>query len=207
MTLYSPRSFTHLLGTAGFSDKILKDHFSLYEGYVTNTNKLLTQFEKDRKAETPATPEYAELKRRFGWEFNGMRLHEIYFDNLSRESRGSASGDLKKQLDADFGSYDKWVRDFKATGAMRGIGWAAVYWDPIGKRVMNSWLNEHDRGELAGCPMLLLMDVFEHAFMTDYGTKRADYIEAFFAAIDWERVQARFEGARRMEPVSPAARG
>ena len=208
MTPYSPRSFSHLLGTAGFSDKLLKDHLSLYEGYVTNTNKLLTQFEEDRKSGAPASPEYAELKRRFGWEFNGMRLHETYFDNLTREKRGGASAELKSQLAVDFGSYETWVHDFKATGAIRGIGWAAVHWDPIGKRVMNSWLNEHDRGELAGCPVLLLMDVFEHAFMPDYGMKRADYIEAFFAAIDWERVEARFEKARRIEPVGAlAARG
>lgn len=199
MSSYVARSFAHLLGTPGFSDKLLKDHFGLYEGYVTNTNKLLTHFAASR-AQEPPTAEFSELKRRFGWEFNGMRLHEIYFDTLARNPKGSAAGDLKIQIGADFGSFESWSHEFKSTGEMRGIGWVAVQWDPVGKRLFNNWIDEHDRGALAGCPILLLMDVFEHAYMPDYGTKRVDYIEAFFKAIDWDRVAGRFEFARRMSP-------
>jgi Fe-Mn family superoxide dismutase len=151
---------------------------------------------KEGKVSPTPSAEYSELKRRYGWEFNGMRLHEIYFDNITKGSRPPTEN-ARTQMAKDFGSFEDWANDFKATGAMRGIGWAAVYWDPVGDRLFNSWINEHDGGDFAGCPVLLLMDVFEHAFMRDYGTKRADYIEAFFRAVDWEKVESRFEEARR----------
>jgi Fe-Mn family superoxide dismutase len=92
----------------------------------------------------------------------------------------------------DFGSLENWEKDFKATGMMRGIGWTALYLDPESKRLFNTWINEHEIGHISGGSLLLIMDVFEHAFMIDYGLKRADYIEAFFKNIDWNVVQSRF---------------
>jgi Fe-Mn family superoxide dismutase len=74
---------------------------------------------------------------------------------------------------------------------MRGIGWAILYYDPKGDRFFNCWVNEHDMGHLAGCKPLLVMDVFEHAFIIDYGTKRAEYIAAFMKAVDWKKVEER----------------
>jgi Fe-Mn family superoxide dismutase len=135
------------------------------------------------------TPHYAELKRRFGWEFNGMRLHEYYFENMTKNkvelNKDSA---FYKKIQEDFGSWENWEKDFKSTGAMRGIGWAILYYDPVAKKLFNTWINERDVGHLSACPIILIMDVFEHAFMIDYGLKRADYIEAFFNAIDWSIV-------------------
>ncbi len=191
--MYQPKNFESLLGTSGFSDQLLKNHFTLYQGYVTNTNKLsdeLTALVKDGKAGTPA---YAEMKRRFGWEFDGMRLHEYYFGNMKNGGIALKDGALKVKLEKDFGSYEAWEKDFKATGSMRGIGWAVLYWDKEADRVFNVWINEHDVGHFAGCVPVLIMDVFEHAFMLDYGTKRADYIEAFFKAIDWSVVEGRIK--------------
>ena len=194
MAIYTPKNFDHLIGTPGFSEALLRNHFSLYQGYVTNSNKLIEQLHQLAREGKANTPEYAELKRRFGWEFNGMRLHEIYFGNMTRERKEIDRGSkLFQQLTGDFGSFDEWAKDFKATGALRGIGWATLYWDPVAKRLFNAWINEHDVGHLAGCPIILIMDVFEHAYMIDYGVKRADYIEAFFNAIDWEVVQSRFD--------------
>ena len=138
-----------------------------------------------------ATPEFAELKRRQGWEFNGMRLHELYFDNLGGKAPLDPGGKLAKKLSESFGSYELWEKEFKATGAMRGIGWAALYQDTQNGRLINFWINEHDVANPAGCTPLLIMDVFEHAYMLDYGLKRADYIEAFFKNIDWKAVEAR----------------
>lgn len=194
---YAARDFSSLLGTPGFSDKLLNDHFTLYQGYVKNTNTLLEKLSEEIKADRGATPGFAELKRRFGWEFDGMRLHEIYFDNFGKNGGGAPQGPLADQLAKDFGSFDAWAKEFKATGAMRGIGWAALVWDPVGARAVNIWVNEHDGGHLAGCPILLIMDVFEHAFFTDYGLKRADYIESFFKAIQWGKVAERFTAARK----------
>ncbi len=191
---YTAQNFDHLIGTPGFSDQLLKNHFTLYQGYVTNFNKLndiLVAMEKDGKF---GTPEYAELNRRFGWEFNGMRLHELYFGNMSPKSAGGASAQaprLVEKINKEFGSFEMFEKDFRAMGAMRGIGWVILYHDTVADRFFNVWINEHDVGHFAGCIPILVMDVFEHAFMLDYGTKRADYIEAFMKAIDWSAVESR----------------
>jgi Fe-Mn family superoxide dismutase len=189
---YTAKEYTRLIGMAGFSEALLKNHFTLYQGYVTNTNKVLTMLEQMLEGGKAATPEFAELKRRVGWEFNGMRLHEYYFDNLGGTAPLNMGGILAKKLAESFGSVDTWEKDFRATGAMRGIGWTVLYQDPTSGRLINFWINEHDVSHPAGCMPLLVMDVFEHAFMLDYGLKRADYIEAFFKNIDWKAVEARF---------------
>ena len=189
---YQGRDYRRLLGATGLSDQLLKNHFSLYQGYVTNTNRITDTLTAMLTEGKTATPEYAELKRRFGWEWNGMRLHEYYFDNMVKGGNPlDADSPLRKKLAEEFGSYENWEKDFKATGTMRGIGWAALYLDPVSKRVFNTWINEHDVGHLSGCDLLLIMDVFEHAFMIDYGLKRADYIEAFFKNIDWKVASSR----------------
>lgn len=190
---YEARNFDRLLGTAGFSDTLLNNHFTLYKGYVANTNKLAEELDALLKEGRSGTPQYAELSRRFGWEFNGMRLHEYYFGNMVRGGSSLDKGaPLFAMIAREFGSFENWEKDFRATGAMRGIGWTILYHEPLGDRLFNVWINEHDVGHLSGAVPLLVMDVFEHAFLTDYGLKRADYIEAFFKAIDWSVVASRF---------------
>ena len=191
--LYISKNYDRLLGATGLSEQLLKNHFTLYQGYVTNTNKVLSRLASILKEGSTGTPEYAELKRRFGWEWNGMRLHENYFDNLTNGGTLlDTNSVLAKAIVTDFGSIENWEKDFKATGMLRGIGWTALYLDPESKRLFNTWINEHEIGHISGGSLLLIMDVFEHAFMIDYGLKRADYIEAFFKNIDWNVVQSRF---------------
>ena len=190
---YAAKDYGGLLGMEGFSQTLLSNHFTLYQGYVTNTNKLLDLLASMLKEGKVGAPEYAELKRRMGFEFNGMRLHEYYFDNLGGKAALDKSGKLGKKLAEDFDSYEDWDRDFKATAAMRGIGWAILYQDGVTGRLMNQWINEHETGHLAGGMPILVLDVFEHAFMIDYGLKRADYIEAFFRNIDWGAVEGRLK--------------
>jgi superoxide dismutase, Fe-Mn family len=190
---YEAIDYERLIGTAGFSEAILKNHFTLYQGYVTNTNKVLDILEQMLKEGKTANPEFAELKRRLGWEFNGMRLHEYYFDNLGGTTPLDPEGRLGKKLEGSFGSIDLWEKDFRATGAMRGIGWTVLYQDSANANLVNFWINEHDVSHPAGCMPILVMDVFEHAFMLDYGLKRADYIEAFFKNIDWKAVETRLK--------------
>ena len=91
-----------------------------------------------------------------------------------------------------FGSYENWLADFKILGMTRGIGWAVLVKDKSTGALMNIWIGEHDVGHLAGEEILLVMDVWEHAYMTDYGIKRADYIEKFLSAIDWQVVEKRY---------------
>lgn len=188
---YAAKDYSRLIGMEGFSETLLKNHFTLYQGYVTNTNKLLDNLDAMMKEGKSGTPEFAELKRRLGWEFNGMRLHEYYFENLGGRGEIDKNGRLAKRLIEDFGSYEAWEKEFRAVGAMRGIGWAVLYQDINNDRLINFWINEHDVGHPAGCNPILIMDVFEHAFMIDYGLKRADYIEAFFKNINWDVVGAR----------------
>lgn len=187
---YAPKDYTKIVGMEGFSNKILENHFTLYQGYVTNTNKVLDTLDQMSKDGKTATPEFAELKRRLGWEFNGMRLHEYYFENLGGKGI-SKDSKAAKTIGASFGSSETWEKDFRATGAMRGIGWVVLYQDISSNRLINFWINEHDTAHPAGCNPLLIMDVFEHAYMLDYGLKRADYIEAFFKNINWSAVDAR----------------
>ncbi len=185
-TKYEAQDFKRLLGMPGMSDALLTNHFALYEGYVKNVKALLELL----KTKELGTPEYAELKRRFGWEWNGMRLHELYFGNMTKESV-EANGGILKAIEASFGSFENWKKDFVGTGTMRGIGWVILVKDTESGNLFNVWINEHDGGHLVGATPLLVMDVFEHAFMLDYGLKRADYIETFFKAIDWEVVEGR----------------
>ena len=188
---YTAKDYSNLIGMEGFSETLLRNHFALYQGYVTNTNKLLDLLAAMLKERKVGTPEYSELKRRMGFEFNGMRLHEYYFENLGGKGVLDKSGKLAKKLSDDFGSYDTWEQDFKATATMRGIGWTILYQDNITGKLLNQWINEHEVGHPAGCIPTLVMDIFEHAFITDYGLKRADYIDTFFKNISWGAVESR----------------
>jgi len=194
---YEAKKFADLFGVKGFSDELLNNHFTLYQGYVTNTNKLIDILEALEKEDKFGTPEYNELNRRFGWEFNGMRLHEYYFANIIKEGTElDKNSEFFKKLEENFlGSFTNFEKDFKAMGAMRGVGWVILYQDKMAERLFNVWIGEHDIGHLAGATPLLVMDIFEHAYMTDYGLKRADYINAFFAAIDWATVTNRFNNS------------
>ena len=190
---YQPKDYNSLIGTPGLSETLLKNHFTLYQGYVTNTNKLTDTLAAMLKEGKSATPEYAELKRRMGFEFNGMRLHEYYFENLGGKTSLDKTGRFAKKVADVFGSYEAWEQDFRATGSMRGIGWVVLYQDNVTGGLFNQWINEHETGHFAGCTPVLVMDVFEHAFMIDYGLKRADYIATFFKNIYWDAVEKRIK--------------
>lgn len=188
---YEAKDYSKLIEMEGFSETQLNNHFTLYKGYVTHTNKaldILSTMMKDGKA---GSYEYAEVKRRLGWEFNGMRLHELYFGNMGGDGSPDSGAKVKGLFEKQFGSYEAWEKDFKAVGGMRGIGWAILYRDPESDLLVNMWINEHDVAHPAGCTPLLVMDVFEHAFVFDYGLKRPDYIAAFFNNIDWSVVDGR----------------
>lgn len=186
--------FSSLLGMKGFSNKMLEMHFKLYQGYVKNTNEVGKKLDELQSKGEERTPAYAGYKRMYGWEFNGMRLHELYFDNLGGDGKLSLNSDLGRQIKNEFGSFENWKEDFLATGMIRGIGWSVLYRDLDTGRLTNAWINEHDLGHLSGNQPLVIMDVFEHAYMPDYELKRADYIQAFFSNINWRVVQDRFSG-------------
>ncbi len=190
---YTALDFGRLIGIPGFSETLLKNHFTLYQGYVTNTNKVMDTLAAMLKEGKQGAYEFAELKRRLGWEFNGMRLHELYFENLGGDGDPAKAPNLAKRVIQQFGSIDACANDFNAVAAMRGIGWVVCYEDIENGLLVNQWINEHDVGHLTGCNPILVLDVFEHAFMIDYGLKRADYIQAFWKNVKWDVVEQRLE--------------
>jgi superoxide dismutase, Fe-Mn family len=190
---YKARDYSKITGLEGFSENLRKNHFTLYQGYVKNTNLLLSRLKTMVAEGQDATPEFGEFKRRLGWEFNGMRLHEYYFENMSGGRALPENSTLYKKIVSDFGSFEAWKKDFIATGKMRGIGWVVLYYDPVGDHLMNMWIEQHEANHPAGAVPLLVMDVFEHAYMLDYELNRAKYIDVFFKNINWEIVAARMK--------------
>jgi Fe-Mn family superoxide dismutase len=190
---YQIKNYDHLLGkVSGLDDSLLKMHFKLYEGYVNNSNSVLQKIQDLMNNGQSRTPEFAGLKRMLGWEFDGMLLHEYYFENLGGNQPLDQNDPLYLKMKADFGGYDQWKADFVSTGLIRGIGWVVAYIEPKNGRLINEWINEHDLGHLAGGTPILIMDVFEHAYITQFGLDRNKYIEIFFNNINWNAVSKRY---------------
>ena len=196
---YKAREF-NLSGLNGISDQTLEMHFKLYEGYVKETNNLtekMTKFIEDGNVDQEEMPAYSELTRRLGFEYNGMVLHEYYFENLKR-SGGIGDPDrtalFAQAAASSFGSYEVWKADFVGIGKMRGVGWAICNQNPANGRLSNHWITLHETGNIAGFDPILVMDVWEHAFLLDYKpAERPKYIEAFFSNIDWAAVEKRLQ--------------
>src|ERR1700722_15153081 len=191
---YVEKDFTHLKGLTGISDKTLEVHLGLYSGYVKNTNILNEKVVELIENNKSGSPEYSELKRRYGFEYNGMRLHEYYFGNL-KAGGGSdlkESSTLGKTIAETYGELAAWKNDFAKVGSMRGVGWAILFQDPMTKVLSNHWITLHEEGNIAGFVPILVMDVWEHAFLLDYKpAERGKYIEAFFSNVDWSAVESR----------------
>lgn len=178
----------------GISKKTIEEHLKLYSGYVKNANTV-----RDKVEEMKMDPEkhaYAlgEVVRRFGFEYNGMRNHEVYFSSFEGGSKALAAGSpLMEQINADFGSFENWLKEFKNIGLIRGVGWAMLYYDRNDKRLLNAWIDEQHLGQLQDCSLILGLDMWEHSFVADYqpSGKKA-YIEDFFANINWETIEGNF---------------
>jgi Fe-Mn family superoxide dismutase len=195
---YTAQSFDHLKRLDGISDAQITEHLTLYAGYVKNVNMLnaeLAELRGQGKA-SGRNPEFAEITRRLGFEYNGMILHEYYFENLkaAADPAPRPGSGLERALTGAYGAIDLWRKDFQAIGEMRGIGWVVLFEDPMTDRLTNHWISLHQEGVPAGFKPLLVMDVWEHAFMRDYkATEKSQYVEAFFRNVDWQIVQRRLE--------------
>lgn len=204
---YKAKQF-NLSGLKGISDQTLEMHFKLYEGYVKETNNLeerIAEFLKDGKVDQDEMPLYSELKRRLGFEFNGMVLHEYYFENLKKNGETDPAGNsaFYKAAESSFGGYEIWKADFVGVGKMRGVGWAICFEQPETGRLSNHWISLHQNGEVAGYNPVLVMDVWEHAFLLDYKpADRPKYIEAFFSNMDWNSVEGRLRYTKGRAQVS-----
>lgn len=179
------------------SNEQVQDHWNLYKGYVTQVNKLNQELAELRDAGEGISLSYADRRRRYGFEYNGMVLHEYYFGNLTSGVSEARKGSVRAALEQTFGSYNNWKRDFESAAKSRSIGWAILYADKTTGALTNHFIAEHGNGNVAGFEPILVLDVWEHAYMVDHKAGgRGDYIAAFMKNVDWEKVEERYELVR-----------
>jgi len=176
----------------GISAKSVEEHLGLYAGYVKNFNAIagkLAEYAKDTEANAQAL---SELIRRKSFEFDGMRLHEYYFEQFEGGAKElDKNSALAQMFEKEYRGYFK--EYFKAIGMMRGPGWAVLYWDPVGKEFQAGFVGEQHQGHFVALPVILALDVWEHAYLLDYGTAgKAKHIDAFFNNINWPVIEQRF---------------
>jgi len=184
-----------LLKMAGFSEKSISEHIKLYQGYVNKYNEIMEKIESmsidEAKAGNATFSQIRELKVELTFAIGGIKNHEIYFDNLGG-SGGKPTGKLLKQIEHDFGSFEKWEAEFKGTAAS-ARGWAWLAWDNDMKRLFNVIGDSQNTFPVWNSTPILALDMYEHAYWLDFQTNRAGYIEAFFKNLDWKNVEKRFE--------------
>ena len=196
MTQFIARQF-NIPKLKGISDKTVEEHLKLYAGYVKNTNLILQKIEELAKDSEKYAYELGEIQRRFGFEYDGMRNHEIYFDALSNGAKIiSKDGELHKAIESTSGSFEAWLARFKAIAMSRGIGWAMLYYDKKDKCLLNAYVGDHELGQLSGCAVVLALDMWEHAYIYDYPTsEKKKYVEAFFENLNWDVAERNFKEA------------
>lgn len=192
-----------LKGLNGISDLQIEVHLALYQGYVNNTNLLTEKLWQMCKNGQQGTPDYAEVTRRLGFEYDGMILHEYYFGNMMPGAKQlDANSTFGQAVSKSFGDTETWLKDFRAIGSFRGIGWAITFQDPATGWLSNHWVAEHQNGVPAGFKPILVMDVWEHAFLIDYKpAERGKYIDAFFGNVDWAAVDQRVSSQAATRPI------
>lgn len=183
----------------GISPKNIEEHLKLYSGYVKNANAVLDMLVKYH-TEDMAGNSYVigELHRRFSFEYNGMRNHEIYFASLEGGAKPlGAESALKKAIESTAGSLDNFLAGFKNMAATtRGIGWAVLWYDRKDKQLIGSWVDEQHLGQLNGAAPILVLDMWEHAYIADYQPSgKKQYIEDFFANLNWSVIEKNFKAA------------
>src|SRR3989338_10121352 len=186
----------------GISAKNIEEHLKLYAGYVKNANSILEKIpEYEGYADEDAFAPYVvgELHRRFGFEYNGMRNHEVYFQSLSGGANPlPRDSKLKKVIVEEWGSFDAWLNRFKSIALTRGIGWAMLYYDRKEQRLLNAYVEDHQFGQLVGCVPILALDMWEHAFVADYQPSgKKQYVEDFFVNLNWKKIEENLDNAAK----------
>lgn len=198
MKKFEERKF-NIPALKGISAKTIEEHLKLYSGYVKHANLILEKIEEMAKDSEKNAYALGELQRRFGFEWGGMRNHEFYFAHLEGGAKALvAKSALKKAIEAEWGSFDAWLARFKAIAMTRGIGWAMLYHDEKTDRLVNAWVDEQHLGQLVdACPVLCL-DMWEHSFVADYQPSgKKNYVEDFFANLNWETAEKNFSSSKR----------
>ncbi len=178
----------------GISDVSITEHLKLYSGYVKHSNLILEKMEELMVDSEKNSYILGELQRRFGFEFDGMRNHEYYFNSLEGGYRDiNTESLLYKKIVEDFGSFEKWQNIFKSIALTRGIGWAVLYYDKKTNSLLNTFAEEQQMGHLTGLTPILMLDMWEHSYVSDYKPSgKKNYIEDFFKNINWQNIEENF---------------
>ncbi|MEK7612707.1 MAG: Fe-Mn family superoxide dismutase [Patescibacteria group bacterium] len=193
---YQERKFT-IPALDGISAKSAEEHLGLYAGYVKNFNAIGAKIIEYLKESEKHAIAISELTRRHSFEWGGMRLHELYFSQWEGGVTPLApESTLGMALSKDFGSVENLIVEMKQVGMMRGPGWSLLYWDSIGQTSHLGFSGEQHQGHFVTLPVILALDVWEHAFILDYGAQgKGKYIDAFFKNLNWRVVEDRFQSA------------
>lgn len=192
---YTPKTFS-LPELTGLSPKQIEVHLALYEGYVKHVNLILDTIKELRESDAQKNAYIInELRRRLSFEFDGMRMHEYYFEQFEGGAKAlSADSALAQSAIAKYGSVDGLLSHIKEVAGTRGIGWVVVYFDPTVQTLHTMFVNDHELGQFSGLPIILAVDLWEHAYMVDYvPSEKGKYIDAFLANVNWEVAEKRFE--------------
>lgn len=181
----------------GISKTNIEEHLKLYSGYVKHANIIREKIENMSEDIEKNSFVINELQRRFSFEFNGMRNHEIYFASLSGgPTEIEIGGALYQKIEEQWGSFDKWLGLFKQIAKTRGVGWAVLYFDPSSKQLMNGWIDQQHLGQMNAASPILMIDMWEHSFVTDYQPSgKGQYIEDFFKNLNWRVVEENYSQA------------
>ena len=190
---YTPVDYSYLLGKVkGINDDLMKIHFKLYEGLVGATNASLEKIENTYSGGVKDLVSYNAIQKEFSFFFNGMRLHEMYFGVMCGENMDKMDESLKKAINASFGSFALWKKNFMDTGNIPGVGFVALCRDKKNGNLMNLWINEFNIGELICVDLLLVMDMWEHAYLCEFGLDVNKYHEIFLKNVNWSVVSKYF---------------
>ena len=193
MNIFKPKEF-NIPELKGISKKTTEEHVKLYQGYVKHTNLILEQIQELKKDAEGNAYALGEINRRLGFEYNGMRNHEVYFASLEGTPTSiNTESALYQLIGQSWGSYDAWLQEFKSIAKTRGVGWAMLYYDKTADRLLNAWIDEQHLGQLQGCSLILALDMWEHSFVADYQPSgKAQYIEDFFENLNWSVIEKNF---------------
>lgn len=193
--MYQAKTF-NIPNLIGISQKNIEEHLKLYEGYVKHTNLILAKISEIGSDENRAY-ELSEAQRRFGFEFDGMKNHELYFSSLEDGAKSlSENSSLKVAIEKEWGSFDAWLARFKTVAKTRGIGWAILYYDKSADKLLNAWVDEQHLGHLTGMVPVLALDMWEHSFVSDYfPSGKPQYIEDFFTNLNWTKIEDNYNKA------------
>jgi Fe-Mn family superoxide dismutase len=191
VTVYIPKPLKpSTFAMEGISRRTMEEHHKLYVGYVNKSNEILDALKSvDYSKANQTFSQLRALKVELSFAVGGVKNHEIYFDHLGGRG-GKPSGNLMELLQKDFGSYDAWEKDFKATG-LAARGWVWLAYDHDRQAFFNYLGDSQNTFPIWNATPLVALDTYEHAYFLDYATDRKSYIDAFMKNLDWVVVEQR----------------